>query len=103
MCSNTTQHFKINLKSLGPQEIILKYLKDKLKRVLVRYYKEHGFTIQKKTELVMDNFLNNVSLELMVKVKAMVVADSRANAVRYYQVIKEYIKIMRKKLLILEC
>ena len=67
------------------------------KRVLVRYYKEHGFTIQKKTELIMDNFLNNGQFRIDGKGKAMVVADSRANAVRYYQAIKEYIKNNEKE------
>ena len=62
------------------------------KRVLVRYYKEHGFTIHKKTELIMDNFLNNGQFRIDSKAKAMVVADSRPNAVRYYQAIQEYIK-----------
>lgn len=63
------------------------------KRVLVRYYKEHGFTIHKKTELIMDNFLNNGQFRIDGKAKAMVIADSRPNAVRYYQAIQEYIKI----------
>lgn len=62
------------------------------KRVLVRYYKEHGFTIHKKTELIMDNFLNNGQFRVDGKAKAMVVADSRHNAVRYYHAIQEYIK-----------
>ncbi len=62
------------------------------KRVLVRYYKEHGFTIHKKTELIMDNFLNNGQFRIDGKAKAMVVADSRHNAVRYYHAIQEYIK-----------
>lgn len=62
------------------------------KRVLVRYYKEHGFTIHKKTELIMDNFLNNGQFRIDGKAKAMVIADSRPNAVRYYQAIQEYIK-----------
>lgn len=62
------------------------------KRVLVRYYKEHGFTIHKKTELIMDNFLNNGQFRIDGKAKAMVIADSRPNAVRYYKAIQEYIK-----------
>ncbi|WIF88306.1 type I restriction endonuclease subunit R [Acholeplasma laidlawii] len=62
------------------------------KRVLVRYYKEHGFTIHKKTELIMDNFLNNGQFRINGKAKAMIVADSRHNAVRYYHAIQEYIK-----------
>lgn len=62
------------------------------KRVLVRYYKEHGFTIHKKTDLIMDNFLNNGQFRIDGKAKAMVIADSRTNAVRYYKAIQEYIK-----------
>jgi type I restriction enzyme R subunit len=62
------------------------------KRVLVRYYKEHGFTIHKKTELIMDNFLNNGQFRIDGNAKAMVIADSRPNAVRYYLAIKEYMK-----------
>lgn len=62
------------------------------KRVLVQYYKEHGHTIHTKTNFIMDNFLNNGQFRIGGKAKAMVVADSRHNAVRYYQEIKEYIK-----------
>jgi len=62
------------------------------KRVLVRYYKEHGFTIHKKTDLIMANFLNNGRFRIDGKAKAMIVADSRHNAVRYYHAIKEYMK-----------
>lgn len=62
------------------------------KRVLLRYYKEHGFTINKKTELIMDNVLNNGRFRIDGKAKAMVVTDSRPNAVRYYLAILDYIK-----------
>lgn len=62
------------------------------KRVLLRYYKEHGFTINKKTELIMDNFLNNGRFRIDGKAKAMVVTDSRPNAVRYYLAILDYIR-----------
>lgn len=62
------------------------------KRVLIQYYKEHGHTIHTKTRFILDSFLNNGQFRIDGKAKAMVVADSRANAVRYYQAIKEYIK-----------
>ncbi|OUP72998.1 restriction endonuclease subunit R [Erysipelatoclostridium sp. An173] len=61
-------------------------------KALFKYYKEHGYTIQQKTEMIMSNFLNNGRFKINGKGKAMVIADSRANAVRYYFAIKEYLK-----------
>ena len=61
-------------------------------KALFKYYKEHGYTIAQKTEMIMSNFLQNGRFQIDGKGKAMVVADSRANAVRYYFAIKEYLK-----------
>lgn len=61
-------------------------------RALFKYYKKHGYTISQKTEMIMTNFLDNCRYQINGKGKAMVVADSRANAVRYYFAIKDYIK-----------
>lgn len=61
-------------------------------RALFKYYKQHGYTITQKTEMIMTNFLENGRYQIGGKGKAMVVADSRANAVRYYFAIKQYIK-----------
>lgn len=61
-------------------------------KTLVKYYKEHGYTIADKTEMIMSNFLESGRFQINGKGKAMVVADSRANAVRYYFAIKEYMK-----------
>ena len=61
-------------------------------RSLMRYYKENGLTIDQKTDMIMSNFLENGRFQIGGKGKAMVVADSRANAVRYYQAIKKYLK-----------
>ena len=60
-------------------------------RALFRYYKQHGYTISQKTEMIMTNFLENCRYQIGGKGKAMVVADSRANAVRYYLAIKKYL------------
>lgn len=60
-------------------------------RALFKYYKQHGYTIAQKTEMIMTNFLENCRYQIGGKGKAMVVADSRANAVRYYLAIKKYI------------
>lgn len=61
-------------------------------RALFRYYKKHGYTIAQKTEIIMTNFLENCRYQINGKGKAMVIADSRANAVRYYLAIKKYIE-----------
>ena len=61
-------------------------------RALFKYYKQHGYTISQKTEMIMTNFLENCRYQIGGKGKAMVVADSRANAVRYYLAIKKYIE-----------
>ena len=61
-------------------------------KALVRYYKEHGYTIEHKTEVIMSNFMQNGIKKINGHGKAMIVADSRHNAVRYYWAIKDYIK-----------
>ena len=61
-------------------------------KALVKYYKDHGYTIAQKTEIMMTNFLDNGRYQIDGKGKAMIVADSRKNAVRYYLAIKDYIK-----------
>lgn len=60
-------------------------------RALVRYYRQHTHTIKEKTEMMMANFLENCRYQINNKGKAMVVADSRASAVRYFLAIKNYI------------
>lgn len=61
-------------------------------RALVKYYKQHGHTIREKTEIIMANFLENCRFQIGGKGKAMIVADSRVNAVRYYFAIKKYLQ-----------
>lgn len=61
-------------------------------KALVRYYKENGYTIAQKTDMIMSNFLENGRFQIGGRGKAMVIADSRANAVRYYLAIKDYMK-----------
>lgn len=61
-------------------------------RALFKYYKKHGYTIAQKTEMIMTNFLENCRYQINGKGKAIVVADSRANAVRYYLAIRNYIR-----------
>ncbi|MBE6740845.1 MAG: type I restriction endonuclease subunit R [Ruminococcaceae bacterium] len=64
----------------------------KAAKAIFKYYKEHGYTIKQKTEMIMENFMSSGRFKIDCKAKAMIVADSRANAVRYYLAIKDYIK-----------
>lgn len=66
-------------------------------KALFKYYKQHGYTIKQKTDMIMSNFLENGRFQINKKGKAMIVADSRANAVRYYFAIKDYIKNNEEK------
>lgn len=90
LANYTTIHeaFKIVRTSADNPELI----EGSALKALVRYYKEHGHTIAQKTDMIMSNFLENGRFQIDGKGKAMVVADSRANAVRYYFAIKEYMK-----------
>ena len=61
-------------------------------KALFRYYKQHGYTIQQKTDMILSNFLSKGRFTIDGKGKAIIVSDSRANAVRYYLAIKDYLK-----------
>ena len=67
-------------------------IEGKASKALFKYYKQHGYTIAQKTEMLMTNFLENCRYQINGKGKAMVVTDSRANAVRYYLAIKDYLQ-----------
>lgn len=67
-------------------------IEEKATRALIRYYKSHDFTIKEKVDMIMDNFLNNGRKKINGHGKAMVVVDSRHNAVKYYFAIKDYLK-----------
>lgn len=63
----------------------------KTKKALFRYYSENSLTINKKVEIIMEHFLDNGRKLIDGNGKAMIVADSRINAVNYFNAIKEYI------------
>lgn len=67
-------------------------LENNAKRALFKYYKSHEFTIEQKVDMIMDNFLNNGRKKIDGHGKAMIVCDSRHNAVKFYFSIKDYIK-----------
>lgn len=67
-------------------------VENKTERALFRYYNSHDFTINQKVDMIMDNFLNNGRKKIDGHGKAMIICDSRHNAVKFYFAIKEYIK-----------
>lgn len=80
--------FKIIKDSEDNPELI----EEKTKRALFKFYKSHDFTIKEKVEMIMDNFLHNGRTKINGHGKAMIVADSRQNAVKYFFEVKDYIK-----------
>lgn len=61
------------------------YDKKRANRQLKWFVESHDFTIEKKAEIMVDHFYNNVYLKWLVwwKAKAMVVCGSRKSAVKY--------------------
>jgi type I restriction enzyme R subunit len=85
-------HIKESFKIIKTTQDNPELVEGQATNALVRYYKEHGHTIDQKVDVIMANFLNNGRFKINGKGKAMVVSDSRHNAVRYYFAIKKYIK-----------
>jgi type I restriction enzyme, R subunit len=67
-------------------------IEEKTKRALFKYYNGHDFTINQKVDMIMDNFLHNGRLKINGHGKAMIVCDSRHNAVKFYFAVKDYLK-----------
>ena len=61
-------------------------------KALKKYESLHPYHLGKKTEVMMEFFLNNTRNKIGGKAKAMVVTPSRLHAVKYFQHFNEYIK-----------
>jgi type I restriction enzyme R subunit len=85
-------HIKESFKIIKTTKENPELIQGQATNALVRFYKEHGHTIDQKVDLIMANFLDNCFFKINGKGKAMIVSDSRQNAVRYYFSIKKYIK-----------
>ena len=59
-------------------------------RALKAFHDNHSDTINKKTAIIVNKFLEVTMNKMEGKAKAMVVTASRAHAVRYFFAIKEY-------------
>ena len=60
---------------------------------VARYATLHKTSISKKVEVIVEHFRTHVKKEIKGKAKAMVVTQSREHAIRFWQEIKQYIKI----------
>lgn len=64
----------------------------KAKRVLRKFVEEHPQAIRKKTEIMLDHFMNSTFNKIKGKARAMVVTRSRLHAVLYKKAFDKYIK-----------
>ncbi|MGI6481680.1 MAG: type I restriction endonuclease subunit R [Methanobacterium sp.] len=64
----------------------------KAKRVLRKFVEEHPQAIRKKTEIMLDHFMNSTYNKIKGKARAMVVTRSRLHAVLYKKAFDKYIK-----------
>lgn len=62
-------------------------------RQVARYASLHEEAIGRKAEIIVEHFRDNVMQELDGGAKAMVVASSRAHALRYYLAIRDYLNV----------
>ena len=67
-------------------------LKKKASRSLARFLKLHPYNVEQKTQVMVEHFRKQIQPKLNGKAKAMVVADSRLQAVRYMNAFRRYIK-----------
>lgn len=59
-----------------------------------RYHDEHGFVLQQKVEVMVEKLREITLSKINGQAKAMIVSPSRAHAVRYFFMVKEYCKKM---------
>jgi type I restriction enzyme R subunit len=64
----------------------------KAKRVLRKFVEEHPQAIRKKTEIMLDHFMNSTYNKIKGKARAMVVTRSRLHAVLYKKAFDKHIK-----------
>ena len=80
--------YKLNSESVNDQRVDKKYAK----RALSRWLSLHPTMVGQKTQFIMEHFTRNVAHLLGGQAKAMVVANSRAQAVKYKLAFDAYIK-----------
>ncbi len=69
-----------------------KYKNKAAKKKIARFAMFHETNINQRIEIIIEHFRENVMKELDGQAKAMVITGSRAEAVKYYNAFKEYVK-----------
>lgn len=83
--------YKTYFKLVKASEDDPKYPKKKAARALAKFMSLHPHNIEQKTEVMVEHFRRHVQHRIGGRAKAMVVASSRLNAVRYMQAFHRYI------------
>ena len=90
-----------NYTTYGSYYSVLKTIKDdpqydkkKAEKKIKKYIEGHKYAIRKKTELIIDHFMESVIQKKKIKgfAKAMIVTGSRRNAVKYKKAFDKYLK-----------
>ena len=66
--------------------------KNKAKKLLKRFVSEQSKPIERKGRIMVDHFRNHVEKNMRGRAKAMIVGNSRANAVRYCLEVRKYLE-----------
>ncbi|MFA5853791.1 MAG: type I restriction endonuclease [Patescibacteria group bacterium] len=72
-----------------------KYDKSKAERLLLSYVDQHEHAINKKTEIIIEHFINRIAGRIDGKAKVMVVTRSRLHAVRFKMAFDEYLRLRK--------
>jgi len=78
----TTYHIYYNL--IKKVEDDPEYDKQEAKKIIYKFLLSNPDTIEKKAKIMLDHFRNNTVYKIRERAKAMVVTNSRKNAVEYY-------------------
>ena len=68
------------------------YKKSKAVKLAKKYVDLHNFTIDKKVDIIMNHFIDNIKHQLEGEAKAMIVTKSRLHAVRYKLAFDKYLQ-----------
>src|SRR3989449_9914143 len=80
--------FKLEKKAIDDPEVET----SKAGRAVAKFIELHPHNIEQKVRVMVDHFVNKVMLQIDGRAKAMVVARSRIQAVKYKQAFDAYIK-----------
>jgi type I restriction enzyme R subunit len=84
--------FQVYFSLLKKAEDDPEFKKKKAQMLLISYVERHEHAINKKVEIMVDHFINNIEKQINGNAKAMIVTKSRLHAVRYKMAVDAYLK-----------